>query len=638
MRTNLRKNILAFSAITAILAGFLFTGCPKEPAAHKKTAVSKLKAFSETEQVTLSWVNPKNPELESLVILKGDTAETLEQIGSVTDISVHKYEIKNLVNGTNYYFGVTAVYSDGTKIVSNTVCAMPHEKTELELISSVDFAKKLTIGWNLGNTLDATASWTTDTETAWGMPRTTKDMITTVHKAGFETIRIPISWHDHVSGSNYTIDSKWLNRVKEIVDWAYNDGMFVIINIHHDNLSENDLKKTAGFAITSNADAQAKSKAYISRVWEQVAETFANYDNHLIFEILNEPRDVGGTYEWWMPNATTAKPYCDIITAYEQVGIDTIRSTGGYNTERFIMVPAYAASGTDQSILKAYTMPKDSTTDKLLLSTHAYAPNALALSNDMSKTTFGTAEKSSLNSILTFLKNNYTSKGIGVVMGESSCTDKNNLDERIKWASYYFSKAKECGIPVVLWDNMVIYPDGNDGAERHGHFNRRKLVWYYPEFIKSMMKAVYGDTITIDDEDNPSNPPADNNNTDNLTPVTIVSEPLDLTDWDVQKVLAASVFADAKANSRLAFTYEPCSVAADYKNVKLQAGDWSKDDVYYNGDISGDANLGSGVLVPTAASGDFAYYPTADEWTSIKAKGMVIYGFGVKITKVELYR
>jgi len=79
-------------------------------------------------------------------------------------------------------------------------------------------------------------------------------------------------------------------------------------------------------------------------------------------------------------------------------------------------------------------------------------------------------------------------------MGEASATDKGNTDERIKWAKYYFGKAKECSIPVILWDNMVVYPNGDDGAERHGHFNRITLSWYQPELIEAMVTAAGGKT------------------------------------------------------------------------------------------------------------------------------------------------
>lgn len=364
--------------------------------------------------------------------------------------------------------------------------------SELGNLSSVEFAKILTVGWNLGNTLDATGSWTKDTETAWGAPRTTEEMIKAVHQEGFETIRIPVSWHDHVSGDNYEIEADWMSRVKTIVDWAYNDGMFVIINIHHDNLNSTAIKNTPGFSLDTDDTRHQKSMAYVKSIWKQVAAVFNNdYDKHLIFELLNEPRDVGGQYEWWMPNVSTATPYCETITALEQEALNVIRASGGNNANRFIMVPGYAASGTDQNLLKAYTMPQDSATDKLILSTHAYSPYDFAMAG--TDTTFDAQDKAALDSIMGYLRRHYVENGIGVVMGESSASNKDNLEERIKWAEYYFGLGNEAGIPIILWDNMIATPDGNENTangyngEHHGYFNRKNLSWYFPTLTKTMI-------------------------------------------------------------------------------------------------------------------------------------------------------
>ena len=367
--------------------------------------------------------------------------------------------------------------------------------------TSVQMAKNMAIGWNLGNTLDATKGFTNNagltTETEWGMPQTTEAMITAIKNAGFKTIRIPVSWHNHITETtNYTIDTAWMARVKQIVDWAYNKNMCVIINIHHDNLKNSELTTGhIGFAISNDASKQTKSKTYISEVWTQIATAFASYDNKLVFEVLNEPRDVGGEVtnnEW----NCTDEDIMDIITSYEQEGITAIRAVAG-NENRFIMVPGYAASGSNPQMLAAYTMPTDSATDRLILSTHAYSPYAFAMydsSRSSDDTVFGDDDKSSLDSIFTYLKNTYTSQGIGVVMGEASATDKNNLSARTAWATYYFTKAKEAGIPVVLWDNMVTAstPNSTDIGERHGYYDRNNNTWYFPKMIKAMMKAVYG--------------------------------------------------------------------------------------------------------------------------------------------------
>nr|QPB75700.1 cellulase 5A [uncultured bacterium] len=376
--------------------------------------------------------------------------------------------------------------------------------------TSVEMAANMAIGWNLGNTLDAIGDWTDsngtfhsdlkglETETGWGMPTTTEAMITAVHNAGFKTIRIPVSWHNHITDkTNYTIDSAWMARVKTVVDWAYNMGMCVIINIHHDNLKESQLAGNCGFALSYDTTLQNQSKAYIEKVWTQIATTFKDYDDKLVFEVLNEPRDVGGEVtgnEWW----TTNKNIVSVITAYEQVGVNAIRAVSG-NEDRFIMVPGYAATGSAKTILDLYTMPTDTATDRLILSTHAYSPNDFAL-NENGETTFDDNGKSDLDYIFGFLKSDYVSKGIGVVMGEASSTDRNNTAAREAWTTYYFTKAREAGIPVVLWDNMVTvsYKGYLGSGENHGYYDRNNNTWFFPSIINAMMKAVYGDNYTAE--------------------------------------------------------------------------------------------------------------------------------------------
>lgn len=353
--------------------------------------------------------------------------------------------------------------------------------------TSVEQAANMAVGWNLGNTLDALPN-----ETSWGMPLTTKDMIKAVHSAGFKTIRIPVSWGNHVSGSDYIIDSTWLNRVKTIVDWAIEEEMCVIINIHHDNVSISDIKTKPGFALSGDKAIQDKSKKFITSIWTQVGTTFKNYGDNLVFEVLNEPRDIGGQWkgnEWW----TRDKEMIAVITDYEQAAVDAIRAVGEKNANRYIMVPGYAASGSDSGLLALYTMPKDPTvSDKLILSAHAYSPYQFAM-DSLSDTTFDASDENEIKNIFNYLKSNYVNKGIGVVMGEASASDKNNTNERIKWFKYYFGKAKECAIPVVLWDNMVLYKNSRDPAESHGYFNRKQCTWYFPEIMEVMMETVYGE-------------------------------------------------------------------------------------------------------------------------------------------------
>jgi len=449
--------------------------------------------------------------------------------------------------------------------------------------------------------------------------KTTQNLIKAVKAAGFDTIRIPVSWHNQMGGrdtTTYTITDTWMNRVKEVVDWAIDEDMYVIINIHHDNLTEAEMAAgNPGFAISTNETYQTKSKNYIEKVWQQIAAKFKDYDEHLIFEVLNEPRCVGTDYEWSI-SGSSATTYCNIITAYEQVGLDAIRESGGNNATRYVMVPGYAAS---PSFLDSYTMPVDTADDKLILSTHAYTPGDFALKG--SKTDYDTNKtyiETSINGVFNDLKRDYINNGIGVIMGEASASDKENTASREKWATYYFTKAKATGIPVVLWDNEVVVAelstenkakfDEGDNGENHGYFNRKTCTQYFSTVVTAMMTAV--------------NAPVDESlNVD----YGLLDGALDLSDskWSIHASLSASKFSSATTSSKLVFT---CEKATDYSGstgqIKIQE-EWAATHVLEK-------------VIEGTIPGKLTYTPTAAEWAAIKEKGLIVYGYGPKITKLEL--
>lgn len=359
--------------------------------------------------------------------------------------------------------------------------------------TSLQFVKLMKAGWNLGNTLDANSTGDKtnkglDTETSWGMPKTTQAMINAVAEAGFKTIRIPVSWHNHITDANLTIDSAWLNRVKEIVDWALAKDMFVIINIHHDNLTSSDLKKTYGFTVNTDSTEQETSKKFIKAVWSQVASYFADYDNRLIFEVLNEPRDRDGENDGFaIPS--NIEELNKVIASYNQTAVDAIRKAGNKNTERFLMLPYYATSPYDY---KGWTLANDTASDKLIVSVHAYCPYDFCMNTADDSTFENDDEGNDINWLFSTIKNQWTSKGYGVVMGEASASDKNNTAERLKWFDYYYTAAKNNNVTVVLWDNMNISKASGGGGdinsgECHGYLNRNTLTWYFPALIKKII-------------------------------------------------------------------------------------------------------------------------------------------------------
>ena len=360
------------------------------------------------------------------------------------------------------------------------------------------------LGWNLGNSLDATRGSGLGTETSWSNPKTTQALIDKVKSLGFNTVRVPVSWGKHVSGSNYTIDSAWLARVKEVVDYCYKNDMYVILNIHHDTKSSVNSSETGYYPRSS---AYSSSEKFVTSVWSQVAEYFKDYDYHLIFETLNEPRLIGTGYEWWFSKwsvPSEVKDAIDCINKLNQKAVDTIRTTGSNNRGRLIMCPGYDAS-IDGATVSGFKLPTDISGNKnrIAVSVHAYSPYNFAMNvGSGSTSTYTSSIKSELQDLFSTLKSNFRDKGIPVVIGEFGSTDKNNTAERVKWATDYTALAKKNNIPCVLWDNnaFAVYNGSSIvlNSEYHGYINRKDNTVTSPakDVIEALMKP-YGNKVNL---------------------------------------------------------------------------------------------------------------------------------------------
>ena len=355
------------------------------------------------------------------------------------------------------------------------------------------------LGWNLGNSLDATGGSGLDTETSWSNPKTTQALIDKVKSLGFNTVRVPVSWGKHVSGDNYTIDSAWLARVKEVVDYCYKNDMYVILNIHHDTKSS---ASASGAGYYPRSSAYSSSEKFVTSVWSQAAEYFKDYDYHLIFETLNEPRLIGTGYEWWFNKwniPSEVKDAIDCINKLNQKAVDTIRNTGSNNRGRLIMCPGYDAS-IDGATVSGFKLPTDISGNKnrIAVSVHAYSPYNFAMNvGSGSTSTYTSSIKNELRDLFSTLKSNFRDKGIPVVIGEFGSTDKNNTAERVKWATDYTALAKKNNIPCVLWDNnaFAVYNGSSIvlNSEYHGYINRKNNTVTSPakDVIEALMKP-YG--------------------------------------------------------------------------------------------------------------------------------------------------
>ncbi len=365
--------------------------------------------------------------------------------------------------------------------------------------STQAYLKELGAGWVLGNTFDAPG------ETSWQKDVTTESLIKSVHAAGFETIRIPVTWGGHMS-SDYTIDEAWRNRVHEVVDWAYNDGMHVILNIHHDNLSSPSATSKLGFY--PNSAHKEDSLAFVNSVWTQLAEEYSNYGDRLIFETLNEPRLCGTSDEWWISDTNpsdAAKDAVAVIDELNQSAVNIIRRSGGNNTSRYIICPGYAASINGA---KLATMPSDpGNTGKILRSIHCYDPYELCLGDSKDHTSakataFSDSYKSSLQGSFNTYKR-LADSGTPIIIDEMGISDKQNESSRAQWAAEAFRLSKENTLPCVMWDNNAEFSSSTATGwnEHHRHVNRRNGKWVDPKVIKAIMDSmgVSGTTITPDD-------------------------------------------------------------------------------------------------------------------------------------------
>ena len=365
--------------------------------------------------------------------------------------------------------------------------------------SAAEVVSDMTVGWNVGNSLDSYGqSWafpyTSLNETYWGNPATTKALIDAVAEAGFNTIRIPVSWGQYTTGSNYQIPDFVMNRVKEVVDYCVANNMYVIINSHH------DINNDYCFYVPNNAN-KSRSEAYFKSIWTQIGNAFKNYDYHLVFETMNEPRLVGHGEEWWFPRNNPSNDIREAVACindYNQVALDAIRATGGNNATRCVMVPGYDAS-IEGCMTDGFKMPSDSTSNRLILSVHAYIPYYFALANDTYVTRFDQSNKSDIDTFFNDLNSKFLSRGIPVVVGETSATNRNNTSERVKWADYYWGAAsKYSNVAMVLWDNNNYNNNsaGSDG-ECHMYIDRNSLQWKDPEIITTIMKHVDGTPATV---------------------------------------------------------------------------------------------------------------------------------------------
>ena len=326
----------------------------------------------------------------------------------------------------------------------------------------------MNVGWNLGNTLDSYGTWIYDVtpqnvETAWGNPLTTRQMIAAVRERGFNTIRIPVTWAQFTD-DNGNVDPAWMARVKEVVDWALDEGLYVILNVHHDTGEHGSDKVCWIIADTGTYDSV---QGRFANLWTNIANEFKDYDNRLMFEGYNEMLDMNNT--WNAPS--TGNGAYDAVNSFAQLFVDTVRATGGNNSTRNLIVNTYVASA-DPNVLNAFVLPTDTVSDHLICEIHAYTPwQFCSHEGDASYTAFDDNCRSQIDGLMSSLASFSSSHGVPVIIGEFGVESQNNDADRASYAAYYVSQATAHGIRCIWWDNGISDYGG------YAILDRNSLTW-----------------------------------------------------------------------------------------------------------------------------------------------------------------
>ncbi|MGW4945533.1 cellulase family glycosylhydrolase [Actinoplanes sp. NPDC004185] len=362
-------------------------------------------------------------------------------------------------------------------------------------------------GWNLGNALEANNNGI-PSETAWGNPVVTQALIDRVRASGFKTIRIPVSYLGHIgTGPGYTVNAAWLNRIKEVVDYAHSRGLYVLINMHGDGY-----KSVTGSWLICDAADQTTIKDKYQKVWQQIATKFQSYNDHLIFESMNENFD--GQY------GNPTQPCYSNINAYNQIFVDTVRRTGGTNASRWLLVPGWNTN-IDHTVGSGFVLPTDQNRSssvpageqRIMISVHYYDPWDFAGQEDGTITQWGVgatnpAKKSTwgqedfLDGQMKKVYDKFVTRGYPVFVGEYGSIDKTTYDStnnryRADYARAVVATAKKYGAATAYWDN------GWNGQHGFGLFDRSSATVTQQGIIDAIMSAVGGSQPTTP----PTTPP-----------------------------------------------------------------------------------------------------------------------------------
>ncbi len=335
-----------------------------------------------------------------------------------------------------------------------------------------------------------------------GAVRPTKEIIQTIRNRGFKTLRLQVASYAHLIDENYTIDPRFMKIVKQVVDWAIEEDMYVIVcgpvaEMLQDETFRKKAEESVHYAGYSVDEKNKKeSLRFLKAIWLQYAKTFNNtYDEHLIFETLNEPINCFHEHDWHpQDDCAVCKKNYSILKEYNQAIVDTIRSTGGNNTKRFIMVEGY--SGAEKSLYsKVFSLPKDKVKDKLIPTFHCYP---MGCGKPYSKKLYQDSVKANLKEWFATYDKQFFLKHIPVYMSEGFHDRSIPVMERINCLKDFFAEAKKsgrsCGVTMI-----------NDGDYRcqwncFGYLSFQDLKWYDNEYVDTLIYGCEGKEYPLSDE------------------------------------------------------------------------------------------------------------------------------------------
>ena len=488
-----------------------------------------------------------------------------------------------------------------------TLYAQPFE-------TAAEAVKNMGVGWNLGNTLDANNGGAcpdiAQSETMWGQPITKPELLTMMKEAGFGAIRVPVTWYPHMD-SDGNVDGVWMARVREVVDYVLNNGMYCILNVHHDT-------GEGTMWLHASTKVYASVKDRYAHLWRQIAEEFKDYGERLLFESYNEMLD---EYNSWCfasfaassYNATAAADAYKAINLYAQDFVDVVRATGGNNAKRNLIVNTYGACNGGgswnshlQDPLKNMELPADTVAGSghIAFEVHAYPTLATA--------------KSETNDIIKQL-NAYLLPKAPVIMGEwgtgnpdpSASDYMKDPEKYLDFVRHFVEKAKEKDIATFYWMGL------SDGAYR------AQPVFNQPDIAEAIVKTYYGSA-------------------DGFKYPTIENAGGTMTCFEGEKALGwgngiainNSMFAAFGQSVQLVLSYTVTNDSG--ADIQFYYGDWSEkltftvDGKTYNEDYNPDG--GNGTTQTTVVTFDEPVY------TALTQKGLMIHGSSVTMTKIVLQK